>query len=261
MADLGLEGEVLGVAFDGTGLGEDGTIWGGEFLVGGAARVERAAHLRAVPLPGGDAAARQPFRMALSHLRDASIDFPSFADRLEEAQIPWRGVMEMIDKRVAAPLTSSAGRLFDAVAALLGLRWRASYEGQPAMELEWLCEGRTSVVSYPVELEGSTVDTRPIVAGVVEDLRRGVDRAEIARRFHATMAALVVRTCESLRASRGTERVVLTGGVFQNVLLAECAERELTQKGFAVHRHRRVPPNDGGLSLGQLLVASARMET
>lgn len=253
MAEHGLEGAVIGVAFDGTGYGTDGTIWGGEFLAADATGFERVAHLRAVPLPGGDRAAREPWRMALSHAIDAGIDPPEDANPT---------VVAMIEKRVNAPLTSSAGRLFDAVASLIGVRQRTSYEGQAAMELEWLCDRRLSERGYPFELGSdgaASIDTRPLIHAVLEDRNRGVERDEIARRFHKTLVGTIESVCQRLREARGLGRVVLSGGVFQNALLLESVVPALASRGFEVFRHRLVPPNDGGLSLGQIVVASEEL--
>jgi hydrogenase maturation protein HypF len=183
--------------------------------------------------------------MALSYLVDAGIE-PS-APRSQF-------VLEMIRKRINAPLTSSAGRLFDAVSALIDLRQRVSYEGQAAMELEWLCGGRLSERCYPFAVEES-VDTRPLIRAVMEDVDRAVEPAEIARRFHRTLVSILEAVCERLRDEHGLSRVVLSGGVFQNALLTESTIPALERRGFDVYRHRSVPPNDGGLSLGQAAIA------
>ncbi|HXV65214.1 MAG TPA: carbamoyltransferase HypF [Vicinamibacteria bacterium] len=251
-AENGLEGPVIGVAFDGSGFGSDGTLWGGEFLVVDEAGFERAAHLRAVPLPGGDRAAREPWRMAISHLVDAGIEPPADENPT---------IVEMIQKKIHSPLTSSAGRLFDAISSLIGLRRLSSYEGQAARELEWLCDRRLSEPPYPFALDAASgiVDTRPLIRAVMEDRRRSVAPEEIARRFHRTMVRIVVDVCEKLREARGLSRVLLTGGVFQNVLLLEATVPALASQGFEVFRHRLVPPNDGGLSLGQVVVASEQL--
>ncbi len=264
MAEHGLDGPVIGVSLDGTGYGTDGAIWGGEFLVGGYRGFRRAAHLRYVPLPGGDRAVREPWRMAVAHLLDAGVSCESL-----QAHIPaeaLRTVESMIQRRLNSPLTSSAGRLFDAVAALAGVRDRVSFEGQAAMELEWLAsearaeEGYPFAVGQPARVGNPLqIDTRPLIAEVAEEARRGVGPAEIGRRFHATMANVIVCVCERLRTENGLNEVVLSGGVFMNVLLLEQAVAGLEAIGFCVYRHRQVPPNDGGLCLGQLAVAAAHL--
>ena len=262
LAEHRLEGPVIGVAFDGSGYGDDGSIWGGEFLVGDARAVRRMAHLRTVPLPGGEQAIREPWRMATSHLLDAGEDADLVTRRHPETA---RLLERMIERGINAPMTSSAGRLFDAVAALVGIRDRVSFEGQAAMELEWLATDTAPCGAYPLDLETTdgamVLDTRPLIRAVARDVRDGCSPPVVARRFHAGLAAGIASICERIRDLTGVERIVLTGGVFLNGLLThECTGR-LTAMRFDVYRHRLVPPNDGGLSLGQLAVAAARLET
>ncbi|MFL5364437.1 MAG: carbamoyltransferase HypF [Myxococcales bacterium] len=243
LAENGERGEAIGVCFDGTGYGPDGTIWGGEFLVGGARSAARAAHLLALPMPGGEAAIREPWRMAASHLRAAGE---------QHASVPGGG-----------PLTSSMGRLFDAVAAIAGTHdGRVDYEGEAAIGLEWRATGIEPEDAYPAELfetgDALVLDPRPLVRAVSRDRARGVAPQRIARRFHSAVVSWVVRTCVLLRERTGVPTVALSGGVFMNAILAhECAAR-LAVEGFRVLRHRLVPPNDGGLCLGQLAAAAAR---
>jgi hydrogenase maturation protein HypF len=257
MAENGLTEPVIGVAFDGTGLGTDGAVWGGEFLVGDYRYFRRAAHLGYVGMPGGDQAIREPWRMALSHLRAAGC-----AEELVGRRIPpvaLRAAQRMLERQFNTPATSSAGRLFDAVAALAGVRDRVSYEGQAAMELEWLATGVAADGVYPFDLEGEVlrIDTRPLIRAVAEDVRRGTEPARIARRFHSTGVEIIAQVCGRLRAATGLGAVVLSGGVFMNALLTAEVEARLSGDGFRVYRHRLVPPNDGGLSLGQLAIAAA----
>jgi hydrogenase maturation protein HypF len=265
LAEHGLTGPAIGVSFDGTGYGTDGAVWGGEFLVGDCRTFRRAAHLRYVAMPGGEQAIREPWRMALAHLVDAG-EGPGVL----EGSIPptaLRTVGQMLARRVNAPLTSSAGRLFDAVAALAGVRQRVSYEGQAAVELEGLATPEAPAGSYPFsvcegparEMLPSVVDTRPLIAAVVRDVTRGVPAGLIARRFHSTLVEMIVHVCGSIRQETGLSAVALSGGGFLNALLTEEAGARLRAEGFAVYRHREVPPGDGGLSLGQLAVAAARM--
>jgi hydrogenase maturation protein HypF len=261
LVENGLAERVIGVSFDGTGYGPDGAIWGGEFLVGDCRNFHRGAYLRYVPMPGGDRAIREPWRIALAHLADARLDHPLLQARLLPENL--RLVRTMIQRRLHSPLTSSAGRLFDAVASLAGVRDTVSYEGQAAMELEWLASSVAADRAYPFTLgtAGSDaareVDTRPLIAGVVEDVGRDVPPARIARRFHSALVELIATTCAWLRQETGIEKVVLSGGVFLNRLLTVEVSQRLGREGFQVYRHRHVPPNDGGLSLGQLAVAAA----
>ena len=262
MAENGLDGKVIGVVFDGTGWGDDGTIWGGEFLVGGYEGFCRAAHFAPVPFPGGDAAVREPFRMALAYL------FASHGERAFDLALPcWEGVGEeerqllftMLRKGINTPFTSSCGRLFDAVAAILGVRSRITYEGQAAMELEALAEQATGAGHlYPYAIitrEGKRVlDFRLLIGALLLDLEAGDSPPVMARRFHCTVAAATADLCGLLRETAG-ERVVLSGGVFQNRLLTEEVCRLLRRDGFQVFTHRLVPPNDGGIALGQAVIA------
>lgn len=262
MAEHGLDEPVIGVAFDGAGFGDDGTVWGGEFLIGDARGVERAAHLRPVALPGGDQAAREPWRMALAHVLDAGLDPAALERRVGKDCV--RTVTRMIGRGVNSPQTSSVGRLFDAVAAIAGVTDRVSFEGQAAMQLEWLAGEVEPDGGYPYGLEPTggrlTVDTRPMVTAAVRDAACGRSPATIARRFHGGLADAVEGVCVHLRHHTGIGAVVLTGGVFLNVILTVDCEARLIRHGFRVFRHRVVPPGDGGVSLGQLAVAAARSQ-
>jgi hydrogenase maturation protein HypF len=262
MAEHGLEGEVIGVIFDGTGLGSDGTIWGGEFLLGGYTSFRRWGHFRPVPLPGGDAAVREPFRMALSHLHAVYgaelFDLP--LPFLAEIPVGDRKLfLAMLEKGINSPLTSSCGRLFDTVAAIIGLRRRVTYEGQAAIELEALAESAETDAAYPFILvdgeTGCVVDFRPMLRALVTDTAAGRPGGIIARCFHNTVAAVVGAVCEAIRRESGMGRIVLSGGVFQNKLLSEGVFTLLSGLGFQVFTHRLVPPNDGGLALGQAIIA------
>ena len=263
LAEHGQAGPALGVIFDGLGYGSDGTLWGGEFLVGDLARCERAGHFRYIPLPGGDLAARQPWRMALSHLLAA------YGDALPElpclAAVPADElalVRQALARGVNAPLASSCGRLFDAVAALLDVRNVASFEGQAAMELEMLADpSATAPFPFGLTLErgGLVFDPRPLVRALVLARGNGEPAAACAGRFHATLAELVRQACLVLRARRGIGTVVLSGGVFQNALLTGLVQERLQRAGFTVLTHALVPPNDGGIALGQAAVAGRRL--
>ncbi len=257
MAENGLDEPVLGVSFDGTGYGTDGAVWGGEFLVGDYRTFRRAAHLRYVGLPGGDRAVREPWRMAVAHLRDAGTELDALRARLLPVEL--RTVERMLECGLNAPPTSSAGRLFDAVASLAGVRDRVSYEGQAAIELEWLATEIAPDGAYPFDLGGEplVVDTRPLIRAVAADMARGVGPPLVARRFHSTLVDIIAAVCGRLRAGAGIGAVTLSGGVFLNALLTQEVGERLAADGFRVYRHRLVPPNDGGLSLGQLAVAAA----
>jgi hydrogenase maturation protein HypF len=261
LADNGEQGPCIGVAFDGLGYGTDGTIWGGEFLAADLAGFQRIGHLDPVPMPGGAAAIREPWRMAAAYLDAAFPDAaPVGLGVVERNRSRWDRVLEVARVRVNSPLTSSAGRLFDAVAALVGVRDAINYEGQAAVELEQLANpGERS--AYPAALLGGLpfrVAGVDLVRAGVEDLRAGVDPAVVAARFHHGVAGAVVAGCRVARDATGLATVALSGGVFQNLLLVEAAVAGLEAAGFRVLRHGRVPPNDGGISLGQAAVAGAR---
>jgi hydrogenase maturation protein HypF len=265
MAEHGLTEQVIGVTFDGTGFGLDGAVWGGEFLVGDYRRFQRAGRLRYVGMPGGDQAIRQPWRMAVSHLADAGLDCPTLTARVLPVELG--AVRRMLERGFNSPPTSSVGRLFDAIAALLGVRDSVSYEGQAAIELEWLASGVPADGAYAFDATQAApkeksawpfvIDSRPLVRAVMDDLSKGVGSAVIARRFHQTLVDMITVVCGQIRRASGLNSVVLSGGVFLNALLTKETSARLRREGFQVYRHRRVPPNDGGLSLGQLAVAAA----
>jgi hydrogenase maturation protein HypF len=264
MAENHLSSTVIGVALDGTGYGADGNIWGGEFLVADSAAFERRAHFRYVPLPGGDAAVRQSWRMALSYLRDAfgpSLPDVAFLRGIPEKQVSV--VNAMIDRGINTFLTSSCGRLFDAVASLTGVRQDVTFEGQAAIELEMAAE--TGVMeAYPFEIEGGTpaqIDFRPTMHSIVKDLLQSRSAGYIAARFHNTVARTILETCTRIREEDGLNRVCLSGGTFQNQYLLRRAVDELRRKNFEVFLHAMVPANDGGISLGQAVVANARLQS
>jgi len=260
LADNGEAGPVLGVAFDGLGFGPDGTLWGGELLVADLCGYERVGHLAAVPMPGGAAAVRQPWRMAAAYL-DAVYgdDLPDLAVTGRHRD-GWPAVVAMARSATNAPRTSSVGRLFDAVAAILGLRDAVTYEGQAAIELEQRVDPDERA-AYPVPLDESAPlsGTGPaLIEAVVEDLTHGVHIGRIAARFHNGLSAAVVDAVTVLRERTGLATVALSGGVFQNVVLLERVMSGLRRTGVRVLTHNRVPPGDGGICLGQAVVAAAR---
>ncbi len=262
MAEHGLEGEVIGVICDGTGFGTDGTIWGGEFLVGGYQSFKRHGHLRPLPMPGGDAAAREPWRMALAWLHSlfgAGLFEPALPCYAALAPNDRKLFLQMLEKGINSPLTSSCGRLFDAVASLLGVRQTVAYEGQAAIELEALAESSSASDHYPFsfsEVAGRLVlDFSDMLRSLVEEVLADRPREDLARRFHNTLAVAASEVCEEIRATTGLQRVVLSGGVFQNRLFSEGLSTHLEQKNFQVFSQRLAPPNDGGLALGQAIIA------
>ena len=262
LADNGVDDRVIGVAWDGTGYGTDGHVWGGEFLLADLDGFERVGSFQEVAMPGGEAAVREPWRMAAIFLQAVygeaveELDL-AFVRRLDRSA--WRLLSRAAERGLNAPLTSSAGRLFDAVASMLGLRDHVDFEAQAAMELEALAESEADRV-YTVNLEeidGRTIVRTPdIVLGVVEDILAGVGADRIGSRFHATLAEVIVRTCCRLREPSGLDRVALSGGVFQNRRLSRLAVEGLGRAGFQVYTHHQVPPNDGGLALGQAAIAA-----
>jgi hydrogenase maturation protein HypF len=259
LADNGLEGPALGVVWDGSGWGADGTVWGGEFLRVTGGSFERTAHFRTFPLPGGEAAVREPRRAAMGLLHafagPQAASWDDLASVADFSPAERRILGTMLSRGLSSPSTSSVGRLFDAVAALTGLRQKVSFEGQAAMELEYAAE-RGSGTPYPFPLvvagSGTVVDWEPMLRALLADLRRGTSTADVSARFHDGLVEAVVAVAH--RA--GEPRVALTGGCFQNRVLLTRAIRRLRAEGFEPLWHQRVPPNDGGLALGQIAAAA-----
>ncbi len=288
MADNGLESPVIGVAFDGTGMGADGNIWGGEFLVADYGSFRRAGHLEYLPLAGGAAAIKRPYRTAIGYvltsLGENALDAVVVAlneARWKQSQLASTGqvteveveiIKRQIERKINSPLCSSMGRLFDAISALLGIRGEIDYEGQAAVELEMAAysgviargvtdeaiSGAQESYSYRiVEDKGiRIVRLRDLLSAVIEDLRRGVSEGTIAVRFHNTVAQMTSEMCQLIANETGVTRVALSGGVFQNRLLLRRAVGLLESSGFQVFTHRQVPCNDGGISLGQAVIAN-----
>jgi hydrogenase maturation protein HypF len=251
LVDNGVTGPVIGVAFDGLGLGCDLHAWGGEFLIADLNGFKRAAHFAEVPMPGADAAVRSPWRMALAHLDAAySGAIPPELGVVEGHRSQWDQVLSVSRSALNAPLTSSAGRLFDAVSALLGIRGEVTYEGQAAIELEYAADP-TEPGAYPVPFVDGQLQVSKLVRALADDLLRAVPVPILAARFHNSLADAVLTVCQHLRAEHNLSSIALSGGVFQNALLVtRCLDR-LEPAGFTVLTHRQVPPNDGGISLGQ----------
>jgi hydrogenase maturation protein HypF len=256
LAENGHTGPVIGVVFDGTGCGPDGELWGGEILQADLRQFRRLGHLSPITLPGGEAAIREPWRLAAAALIDAGESLDLLA-RIPTASLD--GVRQMIAKGVVSPVATGAGRWFDAIAALCGVRDAITYEAQAAVELEALAADTRD--SYPLTVEDidpMLLDLRPTVRQIALDLRHGVPAPLIAGRFHETLARAITEACRIARRRTGLTTVALSGGCFQNRRLTERAHALLDSAGFRVLRHRRVPPNDGGLSLGQAAVAAWR---
>lgn len=252
VAEHRLSGPVLGLAWDGSGLGTDGTLWGGEALVVDGAGARRVATIRPFALPGGESAIREPRRAALGLLYE--IAGAGAAERLEDREASDRLLVTMLAQGINSPRTTSLGRLFDAVAALAGVRGRASFEGQAAMDLEHAADGVEDEVAYPFPLGGgdpAVADWAPLVGALLDDRRRGVPAAVMSARFHNALVDLA----ETIVVRGGRQRVVLSGGCFQNLRLASSVRRRLEARGVSVFTPRLYPPNDGGISLGQAFVA------
>jgi hydrogenase maturation protein HypF len=260
LAEHGVGGPVIGVAADGTGYGTDGAIWGGEIMLADLLAFERLMHLAYVPLPGGEQAIRQPWRMAAAYLQQAygndflKLDLP-FVQQLDKQR--WSVIHQMIRQGVNCPATSSLGRLFDAVAALVGLRSDVQYEGQAAMELE--AQAEPSQIGYHFDIRQEKLDVRPTIRAIVSDLLNGMTIPEISGCFHRTAADMLFASCQIARQRTNVNKVALSGGVFQNKLLLEQLLLLLEADGFRTYINRMVPPNDGGLSLGQAAIAAARL--
>jgi len=263
LAENGVQEAVIGVAFDGTGYGEDGQIWGGEFLVCDFRHFERRAHLKYVVLPGGEAAIRKPYRMAISylyHIPTALTSGLALLDRIDPVELEI--VRRQIERGINSPLTSSCGRLFDAVSSLLGICDVITYEGQAAIELEMLAdESFEDGYHWPLP-RGKfpiTINQEPILCDIIHDLRTGVPIAIISAKFHNAVAEMVSGVCCLIREQDGVNSVALSGGVFQNLYLLKRTLSHLWRKGFTLYIHHQVPCNDGGIALGQAVIANAKV--
>ena len=263
MAENMIDGPVIGLSFDGTGYGEDGRIWGGEILIAEKSRFTRAAHISYIPMPGSAAAIKEPWRMAASYLYDA------FGEEIWGLNIPVlkeigrdkiRFIINMISKKINSPETSSLGRLFDGVSAIIGIRNRVCFEGQAAMELEMLSDENTAE-TYDYEWIPDDnvykILTAPIIKGIVADIHNGVHSSVIGGKFHGTLIRLFTELCNIIKKDTDIEMVALSGGVFQNSILLSGMVNALEESGFKVYTHKLVPANDGGISLGQAIVAGS----
>ncbi len=265
MVENGIEGDVIGVALDGTGFGPEGTLWGGEFIRADLRDFDRLAHLKSVPMPGGSMAIKEPWRMAMVYLSEA------FGEKANQLRIDlttrvdlrkWDVLKKAIEKKINSPLTSSMGRLFDAVSALLSVRDEVHYEGQAAIELEMIADhGIREEYSFIFRKDERpmTIDPIEMIRGIVLDRTEGKSPSKISGKFHRTVARLIIETCEAIRSGEKLNRVVLSGGVFQNILLLSLVTKGLRSSGFHVYTHHLVPANDGGISLGQAVIAHMRL--
>jgi len=279
MAENGLPASqpVIGVSFDGTGYGEDGAIWGGEFLIADYATCTRFAHLAYAPLPGGDIAIRKPARIALAYLWEAGLDWETdIAPVLFLSNQELLALKSQLEKNVNTPKTSSTGRLFDAVASLIDVRQEINYEAQAAIELEALVdpnEEKAYTFEYNLSNGEPTnefppqsnvgpvkIEHKPLFSEIITDLHDGVETGKISARFHNGLALVVKDICIAMRNSSSINQVVLSGGVWQNLVLLQQTTKLLDETGFEVLCHAAVPPNDGGLALGQVAIATHRIK-
>jgi hydrogenase maturation protein HypF len=262
MADNGIEEQLIGVSFDGTGYGLDEHIWGGEFMVADYKKFTRMAHLEYLPLPGGALAIKKPYRTAIGYLVALGIEIDRKLPSFKQIDDVEREIIKnQIEKNINAPLTSSMGRLFDAVAALIGVRGVIEYEAQAAIDLETVAnEAADEIESYPFSVieqtDVSIIKIHDLLTAVINDLHAKRTKAIIAARFHNTVARVIMELCQAISAKTGITGVVLSGGVFQNRLLLRKAKTLLESAGLKVYTHRQVPCNDGGISLGQVVIAN-----
>lgn len=270
MADNDIRGNVIGVAFDGTGFGEDGNIWGGEFFVGPLKGLKRAGHLKYIPMPGAEASIKEPWRMAVSYmysvygkkyktLKGLLRSFHSLAMTKDSDML-----CQMINKKINSPLTSSMGRLFDGVSALIGVCSFAKYEGEAAVELEkiiWATSHKPQAKSkykfkYIDENGVIIINWEPVIKGIVKDMGEGMDKSEISMKFHNAVCDMIKDVCKLLKKKYKIKNVCMTGGVFQNKYLAIRVKPMLEKEGFNVYGHKNIPTHDGGIALGQAILAA-----
>jgi len=266
MAENGLHEKAIGLAWDGTGFGEDGCVWGGEFLVADYASFTRKAFFSYIPMPGGAKAIQEPYRMAMSYL------FKLYGEKAIDVKLPFiqqvdpsklYAIMEILKKGINCPLTSSAGRLFESLASIVGIRRKNTFEGQAAIELEYFASSmklEENPLVYPYEIiqksDHYEINVLPMIQRIVEDtIDRHYSSARIAFFFHLTMATVALDICLKIRNEKGLNKVVLSGGVFQNRLLTSLLTKKLQEHQFTPYVHRKIPANDGGISLGQVVIA------
>jgi hydrogenase maturation protein HypF len=264
LLDNEIDEKVIGVAWDGTGYGADGNIWGGEFLIADLEEYERKAYLQYIPLPGGDITVKEPWRMGAVYLYDIfgrsfnrlEIDFVKALDKKK-----WFIIQNMIDKRVNSPFTSSIGRLFDAVSSILGIRSSINYQGQAAIELEMTAkEDDDEFYKFEIirGIKTHIIDPKRVIESIVNDIKEGIPKESISSKFHIGLAELIVDISDLLREETRINKVCLSGGVFQNIILRNEATKRLRKENFEVYNHKKIPPNDGGISAGQVAIAMKR---
>jgi hydrogenase maturation protein HypF len=261
MAEHGLDGSrpVIGLSFDGTGYGDDGAIWGGEILIADYKSYRRAYHLEYFPLPGGDAAIKKPARTALALLWSLGLEWDERLDSVTEFCAKDQVTLRLqLERNINTPMTSSMGRLFDAAAALAGVRQKVNYEGQAAIEFEALADS-AEAEKYSFELNQDRVEVRSAVEALVKDVMAGVHISTISARFHNGLAEMAREVCLKIKSETGIDEVVLSGGVWQNITLLRNTLLLLEKSGFKVYIHKEVPTNDGGLSLGQAVIAASKL--
>jgi hydrogenase maturation protein HypF len=267
MAEKGLKKKVIGVSFDGTGYGTDGNLWGGEFLIADIEGFKRAGHFKYIPLPGGEVAVKEPWRIAISFIKEVAGDktIPylkniGFIDRYGDKRI--QDILKIIDNRQFSPLSSGAGRLFDAVSALMGVCNKNTFEGEAAIALEAIT--RPGILDdYPVDIklrDPVEIDFSQTVLKIIEDLTKGENKGTISSKFHNTLVTVIVKVVKRLSDLHLFKDVVLCGGVFQNMYLLERAMDSLTSIGMKIHIHDKVPTNDAGISLGQAYIIRERIK-
>ena len=263
MAENKITSEVIGITFDGVGYGEDGNLWGGEFLVGDYSKYDRMAHFKYFPLLGGDKAVKEPYRIAIALLYEAYKERIHKIDNLEvinKRHEEVKVLIKMAEKSINSPLSCSVGRLFDGVSSLLGVREIVEYEGQAAIELEQIIDEADAIASYSYEIVLASsryiVDILPMIREIVEDIIRGEKKSIISKRFHDTLITICEDVCGRIRKQNKINEVVLSGGVFQNKYLLKNIKERLVSKKFKVYTHSKVPTNDGGISLGQAVIGA-----
>jgi hydrogenase maturation protein HypF len=267
MAEKGMKKKVIGVSFDGTGYGIDGNLWGGEFLIADTNEFKRAGHLKYIPLPGGEIAVKEPWRITVSLIRDVAGDeiIPylkslGFPDKYGDKKI--RDILKIIDNRQFSPLSSGAGRLFDGVSALMGICDKNTFEGEAAIALEAITTAGI-VDDYPVDIQlrdPLEIDFTQTLLKIIEDLGKGEDKGTISSKFHNTLVTAIIRVVQRLSHVHSIKDVVLCGGVFQNMYLLRRTMRSLVSIGMEVHIHEKVPTNDAGISLGQAYIIRERVK-
>jgi hydrogenase maturation protein HypF len=263
MVEHGLKpgSKAIAAIFDGTGYGDDGSIWGGEFLLAGYEDYLRRYHLKTIEMPGGDAAVRNPWRLALSWLHQAGLDFDEFYPSVSAADPEARKILlQQLEKKINSPKTSSMGRLFDAAASLTGIRHSVNYEAQAAIEMETLVDPDEKA-SYAFDILANEIDPIPVIGAICKDIRAGVSKGKMAARFHNAVAEMTIEVCSRIANETQIETIVLSGGVWQNMVLLKKTYTGLQALGLEVLQHSLVPANDGGLALGQAIVAQSQMQS